>query len=532
MSVQVPRAKEELRIVNSDATERSQFSRRQLLASGMTLGFGSLASTHALPSTIKRALATPPAGSDLGAVKHVVFIMQENRSFDHYFGAYKGVLGFNDHSSQSLGVFSQPYGANMTDAPVGFQLPYHFDTSNGRGECTHDISHDWAVQHLSRAGGLMNAFVSTHAQPQFDGPACGPMTMGYYTRSDLPYHYALADAFTICDRYHCSALGPTHPNRLMAMTGTIDPSGQHGGPVVTTNTAQALFSANWTTVPELLEDAGVSWKTYTPPGQGYVAGTQFLGFGNTILPYFKQFARTTSPLYRKAFLPSYPNDFASDVRTGTLPSVSWIISPNGYDEHPPGPPSLGAHFIDGVLRTLVANRNVWAKTVVFITYDENGGFFDHVPPPVAPVGTPGEYLTARHSTPGEGSISGPIGLGFRVPMLVVSPFSRGGYVSSNLFDHTSQIRFLEHRFGIRANRISTWRRRAVGDLTSTLHMKRALTAFPTLPVTASYPSPALTAQGCSAGDVAELNRSQPAYGPTSPQSMPTQESGSARRLNS
>ena len=274
--------------------------------------------------------------------------------------------------------------------------------------------------------------------------------MGYHTRADLPFHYALADAFTLCDGYHCSIMGPTHPNRLMAMSGTIDPGGGHGGPVLITNPSpDARFSVNWTTVPELLEDAGVSWKTYTPPGAAYrIDNPELMLVSDAILPYFSQYSSPSSTLYQKAFVPTFPDEFAHDVRSGTLPSVSWIIPPLGYDEHPPSPPSLGAWFIDQVLQTLISNADTWSKTVLFIMYDENDGFFDHVPPPVAPEGTPGEYVTVDPLPATANGVAGPLGLGFRVPMLVVSPFSRGGYVTSEVFDHTSQVRFLEERFGI------------------------------------------------------------------------------------
>ncbi|HEV3266885.1 MAG TPA: alkaline phosphatase family protein [Acidimicrobiales bacterium] len=508
----------------------SVFDRRHFLRGSLALGGGVLASGGPL-STIARAQRTTPAGSDLGAIEHVVFVMQENRSFDNYFGSYKGVLGFNDHAGGSLGAFAQAYPANKTHAPFGEVLPFHLDSSNGHSECTHDIDHSWRTQHLCWNNGAMDSFVKTHTQPQIDGPTSGLLTMGYYTRADLPFHYALADAFTLCDRYHCSILAPTHPNRLMALSGTIDPAGHHGGPVLTTETAsRALFSVNWTTVPELLEDAGVSWKTYTPPGQGFIPSNPELGFGDAILPYFSQYKRPSSPLYQKAFLPTYPAGFSHDVRTGQLPNVSWIVSPNGYDEHPPSAPGYGAWFLNNVLRTLTSNKKVWSKTVLFITYDENDGFFDHVAPPFAPPGTPGEYLSVNPLPPDAEGVSGPLGLGFRVPMLVVSPFSRGGYVSSDVFDHTSQIRFLEQRFGIHANNISAWRRSAVGDLTATLHMKSASVAVPALPSTVHFRAEALGAQGCTPSDINETSTAQGPYPLPATQTMPTQEPGTARRL--
>ena len=241
------------------------------------------------------------------------------------------------------------------------------------------------------------------------------------------------------------------------------------------------------------------------------------------LPYFSQYSSPASPLYQKAFLPIFPDDFAQDVRSGTLPSVSWINPPVGYDEHPPAPPALGAWFIDQVLGALTANPAVWSKTVLFVMHDENDGFFDHVPPPVAPAGTPGEYVTVDPLPAAASGVAGPLGLGFRVPMLVVSPFSRGGHISSEVFDHTSQIRFLEERFGIRAAAISAWRRQAVGNLTSTLRMGAPQTAPPVLPPTSQYTVAAMSALGCTPADFAGAREDQPSYPLAAVQAMPTQE---------
>jgi phospholipase C len=517
---------------NADGAGTVPFDRRKFLGGMLAVGAGALAAGCSSPSTIAKASATAPAGSDLGAVEHVVFLMQENRSFDHYFGSYKGVRGFDDHPPNQLGAFAQPYAGNTSSDPVGKQLPFHLDTATGLGECTYDLSHSWLPQHLCRSNGTMDRFVTTHTSPQYEGPVYGVQTMGYHTRTDLPYHYALADAFTLCDAYHCSVMGPTHPNRLMALSGTIDPDGRHGGPVLITNeTPEAKFSVNWTTVPELLEDKGVSWKTYTPPGELYrIDSPNVFLVSDAILPYFSQYSNPASALYQKAFLPTFPADFTHDVQSGTLPSVSWIIPPLGYDEHPPAPPNLGAWYIDQVLQTLIANPKVWSKTVLFVMYDENDGFFDHVPPPVAPAGTPGEYITVDPLPATAQGVAGPVGLGFRVPMLVVSPFSRGGYISSETFDHTSQIRFLEERFGIHASEISAWRRKTVGDLSSTLRLGSADTSTPTLPSTSKDTEASAEALGCSAGNLVELDVTPTPYPVPAEQSMPTQEKGTVKRL--
>jgi phospholipase C len=470
----------------------------------------------------RSAAATPPAGSDLGAIEHFVFVMQENRSFDHYFGTYRGVRGFDDHPSGKLGAFAQAWPGGR-DRRL---LPFHLDTASGIGECTNDLDHSWQGEHLSRGKGNNGAFVATHTRPQFEGPDQGVLTMGYYRRADLPYYYALADAFTICDNYHCSVLGPTHPNRLMALSGTLDPSGRAGGPVLITNPSpDAVYSASWDTMPEVLEDAGISWKVYNPQGAIY-APAFFEKNGmiatDAILPWFRQYSDPRSALHQKAFLPQYPSEFAADVAAGTLPAVSWMIPPIGYDEHPSSPPALGEWYTSQVLATLVSNPAVWSKTVVLHTYDENDGFFDHVPPPVPPAGTPGEFLTGALAGDANG-IRGPVGMGFRVPMLVLSPFSRGGHVASEVFDHTSQLRLLEQRFGVRAPNISAWRRRTAGDLTSALHMGRSDRSVPPLPSTAHDQMADMAALGCTQADILEVSVDIPHYPVPLHQSMPRQE---------
>ena len=503
------------------------FDRRLFLTAGLTLGASVVFPPRRNFLTIERAHAVAPAGSDLGAIEHVVILMQENRSFDHYFGSYKAVRGFDDHAAGQLGSFTQRDPENTSRTPAGFQLPFHLNTAGPRAECTHDITHQWLAQHQSWHDGAMDAFVTTHTSARNDGSVNGLLTMGYYTRRDLPYYYALADAFTTCDQYFCSVLGPTHPNRLMAISGTIDPEGTRGGPVLTTSSSpDIVFSARWPSVPELLEDAGITWKTYTTPGQGFLPNAPELGFGDAILQYFAAYRRPTSPLFQRAFLPTYPTDFAHDVRAGTLPKVSWIVPPNGYDEHPPAPPAYGEWLTNEILSTLASNPAVWSKTVVFLTYDENGGFFDHVPPPTAPLGTPGEYVTQRPLPPAAHGDAGPIGLGFRVPMLVVSPFSRGGYLSTGVYDHTSLIRFLETRFGIHCTEISPWRRRTVGDLASTLVPSRENVSLPRLPSTSHLRALVRAREGCTQGDIGEANTSIAPYPMPDVQIMPRQERGS------
>jgi phospholipase C len=509
-----------------------RFDRRTLLAAALATGGAAVLAAaergdtaRAGAALTRAAASTKPAGSDLGAIEHVVFLMQENRSFDHYYGTYRGVRGFDDHPEGTLGAFAQrwPGGRDRT------LLPFHLDSTSGIGACTNDLDHSWRGQHLCRGRGHNEAFVATHVRPEFEGPEQGVLTMGYYRRADLPFYYALADAFTLCDNYHCSVFGPTHPNRLMSLSGTLDPAGRAGGPVLITDSSpDAVYSVHWDTMPEVLEDAGVSWKVYNPKGTIYSPGfieQHGLVATDAILPFFSQYKSPSSSLYQKAFLPLYPDDFAADVASGQLPAVSWLLPPAGYDEHPSSPPALGEWFTSQVLATLVSNPAVWSKTVLFHMYDENDGFFDHVPPPVAPKGTAGEYVTSPGGAlPADAhGIRGPVGLGYRVPLLVVSPFSRGGHVASQVFDHTSQLRFLEARFGVRAPNISAWRRKTTGDLTSTLHPRRGDPTVPALPSTAHDQMADMAALGCSATALFNLDTSLPPYPIPEHQTMPVQE---------
>jgi phospholipase C len=505
-----------------------RIDRRTFMAAALAAGGGGLmaamgARGSAGATTIRSAASIKAAGSDLGAIEHVIFFMQENRSFDHYYGSYPGVRGFDDHPAHSLGAFAQAWPGGAAE----HLLPFHLSADSGIGECTHDLSHSWPAEHMSRGQGDNADFVRTHTSAAYEGAEYGVITMGYYERADLPFYYALADAFTICDNYHCSVMGPTHPNRLMALSGTIDPAGKAGGPVIITNESpDAIWSVSWDTMPEVLEDAGVSWKVYNPAGSPYAPAffeQNGLQIGDAILPYFSQYKDPSSALYQKAFLPQYPNDFVSDVARGTLPAVSWILPPAGYDEHPPSPPALGEWFTSQLLTTLVSNPEVWSKTVLFHMYDENDGFFDHVPPPIPPQTTPGEFLTASPLTSLAGGFDGPVGMGYRVPMTVVSPFSRGGHIASEVFDHTSQLRFLEERFGVRAPNLTAWRRKTAGDLTSTLHMHSKEVSAPSLPSTSKDHPANVMAEGCSELDILEDDSSQPNYPVPLPQTMPRQE---------
>ncbi|MFE9427661.1 phosphocholine-specific phospholipase C [Kitasatospora sp. NPDC006697] len=444
----------------------SDLSRRTFMAVSATAAAGA-----AVAGTVGGASAAPAATlSSTGTIKdvqHVVILMQENRSFDHYFGTLKGVRGFGDKAtillSGGYSVFNQPNGTAR-------QYPWAFSAGSSEqiSQCNGDLSHAWSDQHAAWNGGKMDSWAAAKRTNR---------TLGYLQRGDIPFHYALADNWTICDAYHCSVLSATGPNRTYHWSGMIDPSGTAGGPAYDGGDESGL---RWQTYAEALEAAGVSWKVYQKASDN---------FGDNALAYFSQFANAPagSALQVKGMgsVPSVtgrtPDDIAAAIRAdvlgGTLPQVSWIVADQQSSEHPYATPEDGAHFVHMVMDALNADANVFNSTVLLINYDENDGFFDHVPPPAAPAGTAGEFYSSTS-----------IGLGFRVPMLAISPWTRGGWVNSEVFDHTSVLRFLEvwtAALGTPAQcpNISAWRRRVCGDLTSVFDFANPVYGMPALPDT-------------------------------------------------
>jgi phospholipase C len=447
-------------------------TRRRVLGIGAALGAGGLA----LPANVQKALVYPsplPGQGQLSDIRHVVLLMQENRSFDHYFGALSGVRGYSDPQPQKLStgrpVFCQPDMSN----PDGYLLPYHLDSHRTAAQEIPSVSHSWSVQHQAWNGGAMDNWVNAHIAS--DGAVNGQYTMGYFTRDDIPFHYALADAFTICDNYHCAVMGPTHPNRYMWMTGTLDPDGVAGGPALDNDAPAGTYS--WTTYAEELQAAGVSWRFYHESAGGAT--------GLAPIASMKQFqaaaSDTRSPLYRNGLAAVSTGQFEYDALNDKLPTVSWLFPPTASDEHPARLPAAGATYIAGKIAAIAANPRVWATTVLIVSYDENDGLFDHVAPPTPPAGTADELVTLNSPT-GVAGGGLPIGLGFRVPCIIVSPWTTGGYVASEVFDHTSQLRLLERVTGVQASNISDWRRATVGDLTSAFRFSQPRGA-PVLPDT-------------------------------------------------
>ena len=307
----------------------SDLSRRQLPTSATALS-GVAVGAAALPLSLRRALAAtlaePPRGS-LRDIEHIVILMQENRSFDHYFGTMPGVRGFSDPAAIRLAggnpVFRQPYPGH----PHGYLAPFHYDTKTTSAQATPRTDHSWRSQHEAWNNGRMNEWV----------PVKGPYTMGYFTQADIPFQWALAQAFTVCDNYHCSVFGPTNPNRLYMWTGMIDPKGTAGGPVTDDSPAYNNVILSWTTYPERLQRAGISWQVYQEEDN----------FDDNALAWFKQFARApvSSPLWQRGMRKRAAGWFEDDARAGRLPQVSWLIAPTAQSEHPAYFPAAGAEYI-------------------------------------------------------------------------------------------------------------------------------------------------------------------------------------------
>ncbi|MFI2209383.1 phosphocholine-specific phospholipase C [Streptomyces sp. NPDC020141] len=433
---------------------------------------GGTAAFSALAGTIDRAAAIPARRrtGTLRDVEHIVVLMQENRSFDHYFGALRGVRGFGDPRPVTL-----PSGQPVWHQSDGVREipPYRPESDDLGMEFMQGLAHHWADGQQALDEGRYDRWI----------PAKTAGTMAYLTRRDIPFHYALADAFTVCDAYHCSFIGATDPNRYYMWTGHTGNDGAGGGPVL--GNEQAGY--DWTTYPERLERAGVSWRIYQDVGDGLDAAGRWGwiddayrgNYGDNSLLYFNRYrdAVPGDPLYDRARTGTdvksgdgYFDRLRADVQAGRLPQISWITAPEAFSEHSNWPSNYGAWYISQVLDALTSDPEVWSRTALFITYDENDGFFDHVVPPYAPAEAAQGRSTVdarldRHPG-GKGYRSGPYGLGPRVPTLVVSPWSKGGYVCSETFDHTSLIRFMERRFGVHEPNVSPWRRAVCGDLTS------------------------------------------------------------------
>lgn len=546
----------------------------------------------ALPASIQKAFAIDPKkGSTYLDAEHVVILMQENRSFDHSFGSLRGVRGFNDPRAMT-----QP-NKNLvwlqTNAAGETHVPFRLNMRESNATWMGSLPHSWPNQVDARNDGKFDKWLIAKQAGHKDY-AKMPLTQGYYNREDIPFYYAMADAFTVCDQNFCSALTGTTPNRLYLWTGTIreNPDPTHYANVRNENVSDT-HEATWTTFPERLEDNGVSWKIYQNelsiltgftddedswlanftdnpiewfsqyqirfhtgyqtylkarlkelPGEIQDTKAQLAaisaGIEKDVLlkslsnkeallktateeivrwspENFEKLSQRSKNIHQKAFTtnkkdPDYRkittvkymdgdieheakapmgdilHQFRSDVKTGSLPTVSWLVAPSNFSDHP-GSPWYGAWYVSEAMDILTSDPEVWKKTIFILCYDENDGYFDHVPPFSVPnpykedsgavsagIDCKTEWVTLEQDMTKKSkkeSRESAIGLGYRVPLIVASPWNRGGNVCSEVFDHTSILQFLEkfvsHKTGkeIKETNISEWRRTICGDLTST-----------------------------------------------------------------
>ena len=566
-------------------------TRREFLkkASLLTGGAGLM---QLLPPSIAKALAIDPeAGSTWKDAEHIVFLMQENRSFDHAYGSLQGVRGFND--PRAIRLPNKNLAFLQTNKEGDTYAPFHLDIHNTKATWMSSLPHSWSNQVDARNNGHYDKWLDAKHSGNKDYQAM-PLTMGFHTREDIPFYYALADAFTVCDHNFCSSLTGTTPNRLFFWSGTIrEKQNEAAMARVWNEDADYNTMVNWTTFPERLEENGISWKVYQNElsvGVGFEGeeDSWLANFGDNPLEYFTQYnvkfhhayianlpkaatqtaaeikkqenllqtlpagsaateiektkkkleelkkqladieadqkkytkenyerlSAREKALHEKAFDtnkkdPDYHKlsnitykdgdterqmkapkgdvlqQFREDVKKGSLPTVSWLVAPENFSDHPSSA-WFGVWYISEVMDILTQNPEVWKKTIFVLTYDENDGYYDHVPPFVAPhpqnastgltstgIQTGVDYVSNKDQQSNkEQARDSSIGLGYRVPMVVASPWSRGGWVNSEVFDHTSSLQFLEvflsHKTGkkIEETNISKWRRTVCGDLTS------------------------------------------------------------------
>jgi phospholipase C len=464
--------------------------RREFLRSSAGMAGAALALSM-MPPAIRKALAIPAHDRtrSIKDVKHIVILMQENRSFDHYFGALRGVRGFGDRFPVPLASGKSVWYQSDGTREIS---PYHLDKSTMNAALIPSTPHNFPDAQMAWNQGKFGFWPLVKTE----------YSMGYYTREEAPFQWALADAFTICDNYFCSVQSGTDPNRIVFFSGAgFDPVKRAAGVNCTDADSEPVnlrcwikgalpepgytyqgSAFKWATIPDVLEAAGVSWRIYQDPNDNWT-GAMHGGLA------FESF-RTASPdssIYKNGMRHWSLKDLTEHVLSDTLPEVCWVLPSRLQSEHPgaPSSPARGGDFTHQVLEALTANPEVWSKTVFFLTFDENDGLFDHVPPPAVPSYNNDGSLAGKstlelagmyfHNNAGTkylragDTVSGnvrPWGLGPRVPMYVVSPWSKGGWVSSQVFDHTSVGQFIEKRFGVTIPAISPWHRAVCGDLMS------------------------------------------------------------------
>jgi len=448
---------------------------------------------------LKKALAVEAhnATRSINDVQHIVILMQENRSFDHYFGAMKGVRGFGDRFPVPLESGERAFHQSDGEKIIP---PFRADGKTANAAFISGTPHNFPDTQAAWNQGKYGFW------PLFKTPN----SMAYYTREELPFQYAMAEYFTICDAYYCSVATGTDPNRIVFWSGSVnDPEKRAAGINCTDADSEPVnlrcwikgempepgysyqgSAFNWPTIPDVLQEAGISWRIYQDPNDNWTGAMH----GCLAFESFRN-AQPGSPIYENGMRHWSLEDLAKDVKNNTLPQVSWILPSQSNSEHPgaPSSPYRASNFTHEVLSAITSNPEVWSKTVFFLTFDENDGLFDHLPAPAVPsynldntlagkstLDIAGMYfdndkdnledtLADRVYIDKRDTISGklrPWGMGPRVPMYILSPWSKGGWVDSAVADHTSVGQFIEKRFGITIPAISPWHRAVSSDLTA------------------------------------------------------------------
>ena len=371
--------------------QRDAYSRRELFERGGVAGVALLGGT--LWATAPAAARARSVSGREGPIRHIIVSCQENRSFDHYFGFAPQVKRRG---------FGPPAGFTQPDAAGGAHAPFELTALT-----SDDPPHSWSAVHEQYDDGKMDGFF-TAAQSRLGD---GNIAMPFYTARELPFYYSLFQHFGLCANYFCSVLGPTWPNRFYLMSGTS------GG--ITTNGlwGYGIFdSGGWPIILDLLDVAGITWKIYSIGTDDVPAGDS-----DNVAVFWSRWAHDPRTIATK-------DDYLHDLEANQLPQVSWVIPSfsMGFDEHPPADVSVGMGFQEEIITALRRSR-AWHHSAFLLTYDEHGGFFDHVAPPQFDA----------------------YGLGIRVPLWVISPHVRPGVITSRKpADHVSTLKFIERTFDL------------------------------------------------------------------------------------
>jgi phospholipase C len=377
--------------------------RRNLIG---VLALATMASTWgAAVAVSSSAGAAAAAPTGIAKINHVVVMMQENRSFDSYFAR----LHYQGQPDSTV----EPAGGNPN--PLG-GAPIHPFLKQTLCEVA-DLNHSWNGTHQEYAGGTMQGFTAANVD---SADPSGSRTMGYYAKGQLPFYNQIANDFSIADHYFASTLTQTFPNRFYLVAGTSFGHIRNDAPPAGGFTQPTVFRE--------LDAAHVSWKSYT--ASGFSENELFADVQND--------SAKVRPL----------SEYFSDAANGTLPAVSFVDSnPFGKvnvesDEHPPANVQVGEKFVHDIAQALVNSPN-WSSSAMFLTYDEHGGFYDHVAPPAAPIPDNIPPMLQPGDTPAAFDH-----YGIRVPTILISPYAKKHYVSHTVYDHTSILHFIETRFGL------------------------------------------------------------------------------------